>query len=179
MPGDKRPEIQRLRDRHTIAELMCKGWGYQKIADYLELSKPTICREVKAIRAAWQEETIADRNEYVQMEMQRLRLVESEFWAAWGRSQENQTTITEVDALSSVEAQMQEAIGGAPIKTSTKVQQQSGNPQFLNGVVKVIETRCKLLGLFPDGSTAGGQLQMSEQQLQVLGQLMMESTRHG
>jgi hypothetical protein len=174
MPGAHRTPIQIERDRQTIAELMCKGWPQSKIADYLELGNATISREVKAIKAAWAAQAIADRGLYVNQEMQRLSMVESEYWAAWERSQQSQTTVTETDEAATVEAQMEAAIGGGT-KVSTRVQQQVGNPQFLNGIVKVVETRCKLLGLFPDGTSSGAQIQMNEQQLAVLGQLMQES----
>ncbi len=180
MPGAQRSPIQIEKDRQTIAELMLKGWPQTQIADYLELGNATISREVKAIKAAWAAQSIADRGLYVAQEMQRLAMVESEYWAAWERSQQSQTTVTETDEAATVEAQMEAAIGGgaAALKVSTRVQQQVGNPQFLNGVVKVVETRCKLLGLFPDGSGSGAQIQMTEQQLAVLGQLMGE-TRNG
>jgi hypothetical protein len=176
MTGAHRTPIQIERDRQTIAELMCKGWPQSKIADYLELGRATISREVKAIKAAWAAQTIADRGLYVNQEMQRLSMVEAEYWAAWERSQQSQTTVIETDEAATIEAQMEAAIvGGSGTKTSTRVQQQVGNPQFLNGVVKVVETRCKLLGLFPDGAASGAQIQMTEQQLAVLGQLMGES----
>jgi hypothetical protein len=179
-PGDKREPIQRERDRQSISELMCKGWSQTKIADYLELHKSTVCRDVKAIKQAWLDSTIEDRNLYVQQELQRLSMVESEYWAAWERSQQSIVTATESEdgLMDAVEAQMTEAVGGSALKTTKRTQTTAGNPQFLGGVVKVIETRSKLLGLFPDGSTAGGQLQMSDQQLQVLGELMQE-TKNG
>jgi hypothetical protein len=184
MPGDKRLAIQRDRDRLTIMELMLKGWTYQKIADYLETSKTTIFRDVQFIKQAWLDAAIEDRNLYVQQEMSRLGMVEAEYWAAWERSQQPQTTLTETDVdqpdMDAIEGQMLEALGSGPaVKTSKRTQQQAGNPQFLGGIVKVVETRCKLLGLFPDGSTSAAQLQMSDQQLTVLGQLMQESRTNG
>jgi predicted transcriptional regulator len=175
MVGIQRTPIQIERDRQSIAELMCKGWAQNKIADYLEVSPATVNRDLKAIKEAWQSQAIADRGQYVNQEMQRLAMVESEYWAAWERSQGSQTTITEVDPASSVEAQMEAAIGGSSTKTSRRTQQQVGNPQFLGGVVKVIETRCKLLGLFPETGAAGPQLVMDDRQLAVLSQLMQES----
>jgi predicted DNA-binding protein YlxM (UPF0122 family) len=178
MPGKRREGIQIERDRQTIMELACKGWSMQKIADYLEVSKTTVHRELGVVKQAWLDSTIEDRSLYVKQELQRLSMVESEYWAAWERSQSPQTTLTESDIApeDAIEAQMNEAIGGSSaLKLSKRTQTTAGNPQFLGGVVKVIETRSKLLGLFPDGSTAGSQLQMSDQQLQVLGELMKES----
>jgi hypothetical protein len=182
MPGDKRSAIQRDRDRQAVTELMLKGWTYQKIADYLETSAPTVCRDVAFIKQAWLDAAIEDRNLYVQQEMARLGMVESEYWAGWERSQQAIVTATESEdgaAMDAIEAQMTEAVGGAIVKATKRTQTTPGNPQFLGGIVKVVEIRCKLLGLFPDGSTSAGQLQMSDQQLAVLGQLMQESRTNG
>jgi hypothetical protein len=176
MPGDKRTPMQTARDRAAIAELNCKGWTQQKIANYMELSTPTVCREIKAIKKAWAAATLDSHGELVSMELNRLRMVESEYWLAWEKSQADQTTVTETDEAS-VEAQMNFALGNSGTKTSRRTQTSAGNPQFLGGVVKVIETRCKLLGLFPDGTAprGGGQIQINDNQLEVLGQLMRES----
>jgi len=85
--ANKRSKIQRERDRLTIAELLLKGWSQQRIADWLDLDKSNICREVKKIKTQWQAETIENHNFYIQSALRRLAMLEAEHWAAWERAQ--------------------------------------------------------------------------------------------
>ncbi len=170
MAAPKRSKIQRERDQLTIAELHLKGWTQQRIADHLELDKSNICRELKKIKAGWKSETIEDHNLYVQQELRRLAMLEAEFWDAWQRSQEQrETSLTERLATGKNEAG--EVLGR--IRQATRSEQKVGEAAFLSGIQKVIDTRCKLLGLFPDEkSSAGNVIAFSDQQVDVLAQLM-------
>lgn len=111
MTAPKFSKIQRERDRLTIGELHLKGWSQQQIADFMELNKSHICRELQKVKIAWKAEPIEEHRLYVQKELRRLAILEAEYRAAWERSQ-----------------------------------QQAGDAVFLNGIQKVIDTRCKLLG---------------------------------
>ena len=143
MAAPKRSKIQRERDRLTIADLHLKGWNQQKIADFLELNKSNICRELKKIRAAWQAETIEQHGLYVQKELKRLSMLEAEYWSAWERSQQSkESSLKERLGL--------DGDGESRVKIAKRTEQRVGDPAFLTGVQKVIDSRCKLLGLHPD-----------------------------
>ena len=150
MAAPKRLKIQRERDRLTIAELYLKGWSQQRIGDFLELDKSNICRELKKIKTQWKQETIEEHNLYVQQELSRLSMLEAEYWDGWERSQQSR----ESSSLEKLVTGRDEA--GSPqgrVRQATRSQQQVGDAIFLNGVAKVIDTRCKLLALYP-GSTS-------------------------
>lgn len=147
MAAPKRSKIQRERDRLTIAELSLKGWSQQRIADFMELNKSNICRELKKIKAAWKTETIDEHGLYVQKELQRLSMLEAEYWAGWERSQQSKE--------SSLDERLGTGGGERRVKLATRTEQRVDEAIFLNGIQKVIEARCKLLGLYAESNGGG------------------------
>ncbi len=78
-----RSEIQRVKDRQVVGELLLKGCNQAQIAQLLEVAPSTICRDVAAIKAEWRQQAMADIYELQQQELERLRLVEHEAWLSW------------------------------------------------------------------------------------------------
>lgn len=146
MAAPKRSKIQRERDRLTIAELHLKGWSQQRIADFLELDKSNICRELKKIKDQWKAEAIEDHNLYVQQELRRLAMLEAEYWAGWERSQQGkETSLTEKLATGKDEAG--QVLGR--VKQATRTEQKVGDAAFLNGILSCVKERARLLDLYP------------------------------
>jgi len=173
MVGARRSKIQLERDRLTISELHLKGWSQQRIADHLEVDKSTICREIKKIKAAWKAEVIEDHDILVKQELRRLAMLEAEYWDAWQRSQQQRDTSFS-ERLATGKNEAGEVLGR--IRQATKSEQKVGEAVFLNGIQRVVDSRCKLLGLFPEEkSGAGSAISFSDQQVSVLSQLMQVS----
>ncbi|MBD1825665.1 ArsR family transcriptional regulator [Cyanobacteria bacterium FACHB-DQ100] len=173
---DKRPKIQRDRDRATVAELRLKGWTQQQIADYLELDQSTVSRDLKALEEQWKESALRDFDLDRAMELERLRLAEREFWDAWQRSQQSkETSIREQLRNAIADEQGGSIAGDGRIKIATRTEQKTGEAVFLNGVIKCIELRSKLLGLYAEGATnLGGSIHLNESQLGTIAALMGE-----
>jgi predicted transcriptional regulator len=168
MAAPKRSKIQRERDRVTISELYLKGWSQSRIGEFLEIDQSSVSRELKKIKAAWKEESVRDYDLHVQEQLHRLSAVESEYWAGWERSQvAREQTLTE---------KLTEAVeGGSRVKAQKRSETRVGDPKFLEGLLKCIEQRAKLLDLYPrESSTSASQIQLSEGQLSVIGSLMNE-----
>jgi hypothetical protein len=67
--------------------------------------------------------------------------------------------------------------GGARSKVLVRKEQRTGELAALNGLLKCIELRSKLLGLFPEAAAmAGGQVHLNEGQLSVIAALMSETS---
>ncbi len=154
MAAPKRSKIQRERDKLTISELHLKGWSQQRIADFLELDKSGISRELKRIKSEWKQETIEDHNLYIQQELRRLAMLEAEYWNAWERSQQGKETSL-IEKLATGRNDLGEAMGR--IKSATRVEQKVGDAVFLAGIQKVIDTRSKLLGLYQTDDQSASQ----------------------
>jgi len=174
--ANKRTKIQRERDRLTIAELLLKGWSQQRIADWLDLDKSGVSREVKRIKVQWQSETIEDTHSYVQAELRRLAMLEAEHWAAWERSQQSKET-SHLEKL--LTGKDESGVPTGRVKQATKAEQRVGDAVFLSGIQKVIDARCKLLGLYPTERESASEIHLSDAQLGVIGSLMGEAIHGG
>lgn len=173
---DKRPKIQRDRDRATVAELRLKGWSQQQIADYLEVDQSTVSRDLKALEQQWKETALRDFALDRAMTLEKLRLAEKEYWDAWQRSQASKETSVREQLRNAIASQEDGlTAGGGRVKISTKTEQKTGEAVFLNGVVKCVELQAKLLGLFPEGATnVAGSIHLNESQLGMIAALMGE-----
>ncbi len=134
--------IQRHNDRKTIADLHLKGWSKTEIARYLEVAPSTVTRDVEAIQKEWKASAVRDYDLAREEELQKLRLLEKEYWLAWERSQsDKETSITE--QLNTAIAQQ-----SGRQKIATRTETKSGEVAYLNGIGKCIAERSKLLGLY-------------------------------
>lgn len=144
MAAPKRSKIQRERDRATIAELYLKGWSQSRIGEYLELDQSNVSRELKKIKANWKAESTRDYDLYVQEEVRRLSIIEAEYWDGWQRSQTSkeqtlQEKLTEVAEGSD-----------SKVKAQKRTESRVGDPRFLEGLLKCVDQRAKLLDLYPN-----------------------------
>lgn len=148
MGRTKREDVQIEQRRQSVASLFLRGWTQSAIAHELKVSQPTISGDLKAIRREWRDSRIRDFDEAVVVELKKLEVVEREAWAAWERSRQPLETSRIVQ-------------GETGKHLEKTVQQQVGNPRFLDQVQKSIAGRRSLLGLdapvrvaptSPDGS---------------------------
>ena len=168
----RRSPVQREHDKATIAELSLKGWSQTRIANYLEVDQAVINRELKRIKAEWKAEALEDTGIYVKAELRRIAMLEAEYWDAWHRSQQEKQTTTQ-ERLSN----LLEDSNNTRSKVLVRKEQRTGELAALNGLLKCVELRSKLLGLFPEASAADGQVHLNEGQLSVIATLMGEA--HG
>jgi predicted transcriptional regulator len=146
MPGPKRSRIQRERDRAVIAELYLKGWSQTRIGEYLELNQSQVSRELSKIKATWKAESMRDFDLHLLEQLRRLSMVETEYWEGWQRSQ----TTKEL----SLQERLTEAAtrGDGRTKVQRRTEARIGDPRFLEGLLKCVQERSKLLDLYPTNS---------------------------
>ena len=141
MASQKRTTIEIERDRAEIAALYLRGKLQSEIADIINasrdytLSRQMISYDLKRVQEAWLESSIRDFDELRAQELAKIDTLERTYWDAWERSCED--------------AETRRIVGNAesPNRVSKTSKTQNGNPQFLAGVERCIERRCKLLGL--------------------------------
>ena len=179
--GPKRSEVQREQDKATIARMILQGKTHQEIANFLELDRSMISREVKLIRDEWKASSLRDFDEARGERIAELELVKAELWESWQQSkQQKQTTLKE--QIDSLDGGTDE--GEKRTKVATRHQSATGDAIYLSGVVNCIKEQSKLLGLYPQEGTGTGQaISLTDGQLGVLGKLMGDvdngSTRPG
>jgi len=134
MAAPKRTTEQTLNDRRIIAERYLRGDYQADIARDLGISQQQVSYDLKVIRAEWLAASVRDFDAAKAQELAKIDQVEVEYWAAWKRSQEDK------------EIEFEES-GPKGRRSGSRTEGQAGAPAFLEGVLKCIERRCKILGL--------------------------------
>lgn len=148
MAAQKRGDGERERDLVEIATLYAKSWTYQAIADKInkerpyQLTKQQIYYDVKEIVKNWREEHKEKIDGYLVQQLNKLDLLELEYWNSWERSKGKKKEKTHKEGITSE--------GGTYDETAIKSYTEVGDPSYLAGVERCIEKRSKLLGLFTE-----------------------------
>ena len=170
--GPKRSQLQREQDKATIARMILQGKTHQEIANYLELDRSMVSREVTAIRQEWKQSSIRDFDEARGQKLAELELVKGELWQAWQESKAQKETTLKERIASLGDGNSRES--DKRLKISTRHQTARGDAVYLGGVLNCVKEQAKLLGLYPQESTSGTSIALSDAQLGVIGQLMGE-----
>jgi hypothetical protein len=158
LPQSKNQKAALTRRREQVADLYVQGWRQVAIARHLGVSQPTISQDLRAIQRQWRESAIRDFDVLRERELQKLDRLEREAWDAWERSKK--------PAQSAVIN-----ISGDSQRTQKRVEEQIGDPRYLEQVQKCIAARRALLGLdaptkisptSPDGEQAYHSYVMAE-----------------
>lgn len=134
MSAPKRTEFEREAQLVEIKDAYLRGDTQMVIAERLGLSQGQISRDLAKIQRRWRESSLVDINEAKQRELERIDVLEREYWQAWENSKGEQQRST---------ASKQGELSRAQIVKY----ESAGDPRFLAGVQWCVEQRCKILGL--------------------------------
>jgi hypothetical protein len=125
--------------RSQVARLFLQGVKRQgELASRLGVDRSTVSRDLKVLNTRWREAAVHDLDAAKGQELERIDLLEQEYWAAWEASkQERQTSTTE----QTTDAE------GERLRAGIRKVEQTGDPRYLAGVQWCIEQRAKILGL--------------------------------
>ena len=122
-----------------------QGKSQTEIAQMLGLCQQQISYDLKAIQTEWQKDTTLALDAYKARELAKLDYTERRYWEAWERSIEEFRSRTikakGIKADQKVQTKPEQA------EQTIYTENRCGDPRFLDGVLKCIERRCKLLGL--------------------------------
>jgi acyl-CoA-binding protein len=130
----KRTEFEREAQLVEIKDAYLRGDTQMGIAARLGLSQSQISRDLAKIQRRWRESSLVDINEAKQRELERIDVLEREYWQAWENSkgEQQRSTASKTGELSRAQIVKYES---------------AGDPRFLAGVQWCVEQRCKILGL--------------------------------
>jgi hypothetical protein len=124
--------------QQTVAALYLQRKMQSEIARIVGVSQQQVSFDLKAVRLAWQTSTVRDFDAARSEELARVDVAEAAYWDGWQRSQQvHEVTVTEAHDDGAT----------ARRKATLRKEAQSGDPRFLDGVLRCIERRCALLGL--------------------------------
>ena len=145
MAAPKRSKIKIAKDREQIAQWYLQGLTQAKIGERLGLDQSMVSRDLQAIQAEWLKNTTLAIDEYKARELAKIDHTERCYWEAWERSIEEFRARTikakGIKADQKVQAKPEQA------EQTIYTENRCGDPRFLDGVLKCIERRCRLLGL--------------------------------
>jgi transcriptional regulator with XRE-family HTH domain len=141
----KRTNFQVRQDRVKIAELYLRGCSQAEIAGKLGFTQQQISYDLQIIQREWRKDTSRALDEYKAKELAKIDHTERCYWEAWERSIEEFRSRTikakGIKADQKIQAKPEQA------EQTIYTENRCGDPRFLDGVLKCIERRCKLLGL--------------------------------
>lgn len=143
MAAKSRTPLERERDLRETAALYLHGLTHYEIAKRLNVSRQQICYDLKILQRRWQESALADFNSKKAAELAKMDELERTYWEAWERSCQAREVTTQ-EKTQGGEGQSDEA----RLKAGVRKEQRDGNPEFLRGVERCIELRCKISGAF-------------------------------
>ncbi len=142
MATRKRTPFQIEDNRHEITSLYLRGLTQAAIGEQLGMSREMVTYDLKVIRERWREDTTRDLDADKMKELAKIDELERTYWTGWELSLEQK----EINATERVDGVGYKA-DGTRIRAMIRKEGRDGNPAFLDGVMKCVERRCKLLGL--------------------------------
>jgi len=138
MAAPKRKPFEIERDRAAITQSYLRGLTQANIAEQLGLSRQQIGYDLGKIQEGWRTQTALALDSHKAKELARLDELERIHWESWVESKQDKETLT-----------VKTYGHGKGIGTESTLRKEGsvGNQSFLDGVLKVIHQRCKILGL--------------------------------
>ena len=152
-PETARAKVEMTNRRQQVAEMYLRGMYQADIAEQLKVNQATISRDLAELRKEWLDRSINHIDQKKAIELAKLDRLEVTYWEAWERSLKNaEIEITEqIGTRRKVKPKEgeteQDGIVPERIRKTKRVEGQSGNPEFLKGVLNCITKRCDILGI--------------------------------
>lgn len=151
MAKNKRTEMQILKDKALVSELLLKGKGPTEIALAVNrrraynLTESQIRYDIKRIQREWQKKYLDNYDGMRAQELARIDRLEEEYWEAWSRSRRLKKKVVKSESSMSGTGNFE----GAQDQSSKKehLERTAGNEKFLTGIKWCIDKRCEILGL--------------------------------
>lgn len=147
----KRTVEQHEADKRFCADLFVKGYAYRVIADRLNeynhengleysVTYKTVFMDIQQVLAEWKKERFKDIDNYMQLELKKLDKMEIELWDAWEKSKSAKRKTKIIGGRIS-----DNSISGGTLD-SRQIEDNNGDPRYLDLLLKIQERRAKLLG---------------------------------
>jgi ParB-like chromosome segregation protein Spo0J len=135
MPGDRRTNMEIAKQDTIISEMYLEGRTQAEIAEAIGKSQPTISRAIRRIHERWLASPLVNFNEAKMRELAAIDRVEQAAWEAFEASREAKAVRTTTGSRDK------------PSTATVRNEDQNGDAQFLNVVLKCSKQRSDLLGL--------------------------------
>jgi hypothetical protein len=143
MAAKLRNPLERERALRETAALYLRGLTQHEIAERLNVTRQQVGYDLKVLLRRWQESALADFNAKKAAELAKVDELERTYWEAWQRSCQAREVTTQE------KTQAGEGAADEPRrKVGVRKEERDGNPEFLKGVERCVEMRCKIIGAY-------------------------------
>ena len=148
------PKFTRHERESKIAEcsaLYLAGKSQVEIAGRLGVTQQQVSAYLKTLQERWQTSANEQLEARKARELARLDRLEREYWEAWARSTQNAETTVNKAKTVTTQAYTDAGLIDVPAlerEWTHTARGQAGDPRFLDGVMRCIETRLKIVGGF-------------------------------
>lgn len=146
-----RKNAQILKRREEISALYLKGKTQLQIANELNISRQLVSYDLQNLYKDWNKKIEVNINELKAKELSKLDALEAEYWELYERSKSEYvktTTIANKKDIPNKKDNGKEKDEKTSMLSIKKEQHNRiGNNFILDSIAKIIEQRCKLLGL--------------------------------
>lgn len=136
MAKNKRSPDQVKKDRVEIADRYLKGETQESIAKALGLTQQQVSYDLQVIRRIWVENQLSSFNDRVSLQLAKIDKAEAEYWRAWEATKGEEEIQTHESGITPK---------GEIDKTIIRRRKIHGTSAYLDGVLKCIDQRSKLL----------------------------------
>lgn len=122
--------------------------------------------DLRAVERRWREAQLVNFNEARQRELARLDIIEAELWNAWERSCKRSSSTRDRErrlpgivpraADHAADAEEQKLLERVEREISVRIEERDGDPRFMELVLKCVQARARLLGLYPKAPSREG-----------------------
>lgn len=147
----KRTKDQKEADINFCIDLFIKNYSYAKITEKLNernqknglgysLTIRTVWMDIKSVLDEWRKNNYNDIDAYIHIELKKLDKIENELWEAWDKSKS-------ISKRTKIKGGILDGnhIKGGEIE-SRQLDDNNGDPRYLELLLKVQERRARLLG---------------------------------
>jgi hypothetical protein len=142
MAANTRTPLAREHDLREAAALYLRGLTQGEIARRLGVSRQQVGYDLRALQRRWRESALADFHARRAAELAKVDELERTYWEAWERS----CQAREISTQERIQGGDGQAEGR--LKAGVRKEKRDGNPEFLRGVERCVEMRCKITGAF-------------------------------
>lgn len=153
-----RSKAEIARDRALVAEYHVQGLNFVQIADELNnrpgieyaIKPDTVSRDYRANITMWNERAMTPTQADIEMQKERLRVIEVQAWSAWRRSMDPAESVRTIEKMQDIFDENGEVIDQvlATAKVDRLIKGQTGDPRFLTIVLDAWDKRAKLDGMY-------------------------------
>lgn len=135
--------------RQRISTLYLQGKYQAEIAVEVGVTQQQVSYDLKIIHKEWLKSTLVDFDVKKIEELERVAILEREYWDAWRTSRADREIKSTAKETSDAVIVQGRAVGGKQkSKASVRKEMRDGNAAFLAGIQWCIDTRCRIFGFY-------------------------------